>query len=171
MTSSDKIEINSKTLVGISVLVILFTLVIIVLNRIDSKKRYNDFLMLQETVKNSSYISQINDFTKDFLISDHETTEDIKQTLKNFNDEINRLQEVVLIYPRNEYFYYLYPWSETKAFKILRYDEQKFIDVLEDTTQDTKDLSLYKLNKKSNTILMSMIKLEHAYLKFSFNRE
>ena len=28
------------------------------------------------------------------------------------------------------------------AFKILRYDEQKFIDILEDTTQDTKDLSI-----------------------------
>lgn len=46
----------------------------------------------------------------------------------------------MLIYYKDGYYYYLYPWYNTDYHKILRNDEKKFINILKGLTKMKKTI-------------------------------
>jgi hypothetical protein len=149
---------------------------IIIFNKIDNHRKYNQFKSLKEKLIASEYPARFESLTKSFSVNDTSITKLIQQNLSFLEQDIPEINHSVIYIKDSNYFYKInneqFYYKQKKLFEKIRFlpqSVQSNIDYLNSTDQLNID-SLYIFTKHNSNIDL-MLKVGNGYLFVRHFRE
>jgi len=161
------ISTKTITLIGISVLLIVFAIVI--LNSYNYKRKYSQFQELNKIVVNSDYLQRFNSLRKNFSAKDTLQIKSIKENLgllvRDY-DEIDYSKIIIKndsLYHTISSFQYYNKNSLMDSSFFLPKGDSEFIQFIDSTEAfDLKEMFLLSKDKTNNELMMKIN--THSYL-------
>ena len=172
--NNKSITVSSRSILWLLVFAFVLVLLIILLNDIDNRKKFNQYKLLNDNIQNSEYIDRFSKQINSFSPTDTVLIEEIKQNLGLLEEDIKEIDYSEMYIKSTDRYYKItnrQNYRNTKLVTEIKYlpkNISSFIQYLEQNPDPDID-SLYSINS-SNTDLELMIKVGNGYLRVSHQR-
>jgi hypothetical protein len=164
------LNINFKVIKNILICCLLIACCVFILNQVDNRKKYQQFIELNSFLKNSKKVFEIQQLINDSLVNSKQQVDKVCSIMNSLKNDIRKFDDCELYIKKNERYYQINyrrnyennVWANMKELEFLPSTEiENVVDLLDKNT-DTPLEDIYGITKNRNYI-WTIIKLKDAY--------
>lgn len=163
-------EIGKKTLLWISIILVLTTFSILSVNHFDKKRKFNQFQELHSALSKSNYPNRFQTLTENYNSKDSSQIQSISENLYLLNQEELKINYSNLLIVADSVYYWINAYNnKVSTTKYLTLKNQEIINYLK--LHQKPDLEqLFNLNSSSSNLKVMIKVSENCFLEVIQNR-
>jgi hypothetical protein len=158
------IQVSTKSIIVILVVIISLIASIFLLNKIDESRKYKQFLELNRITKESAHLQILDSLAFQFDMNDSIRKDEIREQLNLLPRDVEKINTCKLIILRDKKIHIIKSYSKNdRSVKYLPKKEDQLIHLLDNPGKGEIAEQIFGITGDEK-YLWTMVKLENAYL-------